>query len=523
MERISAITFARALCGLAALLVCFHCEGAQAGAAEDPFPGLVPGGHPVGFRTIELVDRSRTVRSAVDFRGERVCGEHHRAILTAFWYPAVPGGETDCMTYRRYVEIKAAEGLGPLSDSLRAAGIAAHRAELVRDGGEEGLIAALLELPTRAIAEARAAPGPFPLVIVAQGGYSDSYSNSYLCEYIASHGFTVASFPTKGMTSTRLETDLRGVEAQTRDMEFLLGELRELPNVDASRPGLVGRSWGGLTATVLALRNHDIAVVVSLDGTIITQWAYDEMTRLYPYFEGRRLRAAFVSLFAATSAATDFSETFVEEALYADRYQIRFPRMRHESFASDDLLSAFRIGPGVRISVPLDEETVADLVADYEAACRYTLWGLCGYLQHDEASLERLRRAELDYRPALPPPPSEGEFVAVLEQEGADTARVIFEAARKRDPGVQIFSQGAVARAGYAAINDERYEFARAVFEMYAAAYPESGNAWHGLGEASMFLGERGRAVECFQRSIELIPENTIARQYIEDLGAADR
>ena len=49
--------------------------------------------------------------------------------------------------------------------------------------------------------------------------------------------------------------------------------------------------------------------------------------------------------------------------------------------------------------------------------------------------------------------------------------------------------------------------------------FPQSGNAWDSLAEAYMDNGDKGRAIQYYQKSLELNPANDNARQMIKKLA----
>jgi pimeloyl-ACP methyl ester carboxylesterase len=62
--------------------------------------------------------------------------------------------------------------------------------------------------------------------------------------------------------------DLAGVDAQARDISFLIDYARRLPNTDISKVAVVGYSWGGLANLFAAARDPRIEALVALDGSL---------------------------------------------------------------------------------------------------------------------------------------------------------------------------------------------------------------------------------------------------------------
>ncbi|MDH3734733.1 MAG: alpha/beta fold hydrolase [Gemmatimonadota bacterium] len=76
-----------------------------------------------------------------------------------------------------------------------------------------------------------------------------------------------------------------------------------------------------------------------------------------------------------------------------------------------------------------------------------------------------------------------------------------------------------VNQLGYALLAQEP-DKAVQFFEANVENYPDSFNAWDSLGDGLAAQGETDRAIESYQRSLELNPENENARTRIEELKA---
>ncbi len=68
------------------------------------------------------------------------------------------------------------------------------------------------------------------------------------------------------------------VETQTRDIEYAMGVLQSLPQVDRRRLAVVGYSLGGLVALRMASRNPNVDAVVGLDPSFAYAWNLDAVT-----------------------------------------------------------------------------------------------------------------------------------------------------------------------------------------------------------------------------------------------------
>jgi CubicO group peptidase (beta-lactamase class C family) len=87
---------------------------------------------------------------------------------------------------------------------------------------------------------------------------------------------------------------------------------------------------------------------------------------------------------------------------------------------------------------------------------------------------------------------------------------------KKRDGGMVI--ENAVNRYGYELLSKGNIDEAIAIFRFNVYLYPESSNVYDSLGEAYMTAGETQLAIENYERSLELDPNNTNAVEMLKKL-----
>jgi predicted dienelactone hydrolase len=103
-----------------------------------------------------------------------------------------------------------------------------------------------------------------PVVVISHGLGSNLTTFQYLAEHLASHGFAVAMPEHTGSNTKQMQALVSGLAAEAAtpsefvdrplDVKFLLDELqrRSLGNLDLTRVGMLGQSFGGYTSLVLA-------------------------------------------------------------------------------------------------------------------------------------------------------------------------------------------------------------------------------------------------------------------------------
>jgi pimeloyl-ACP methyl ester carboxylesterase len=119
-----------------------------------------------------------------------------------------------------------------------------------------------------AVQDAPPESGRFPLFVYAPSFSAMSWENADLCEYLASHGYVVVASPDMGAATRNMTGDLTGIDAQARDISFLIGYGQTLPNTDISKVAVAGFSWGGISNLFAAARDSRIDALVAFDGSM---------------------------------------------------------------------------------------------------------------------------------------------------------------------------------------------------------------------------------------------------------------
>jgi len=124
------------------------------------------------------------------------------------------------------------------------------------------------EIPLWAVRDAKPAEGYHPVLIYAPSDSSVSWENADLCEYLASHGYVILASPSMGVSTRDMTDDLEGINAQARDISFLITYAKTLPDTDLSQVAVVSWSWGGASSLFAAARDPRIDALVSMDGSM---------------------------------------------------------------------------------------------------------------------------------------------------------------------------------------------------------------------------------------------------------------
>jgi len=80
------------------------------------------------------------------------------------------------------------------------------------------------------------------------------------------------------------------------------------------------------------------------------------------------------------------------------------------------------------------------------------------------------------------------------------------------------FREDQLNTLGYKLLSDKKIKEAIAILELNASAYPESANVYDSLGEAYLADGQKDKAIENYEKSLQLNPKNENAAEMIKKI-----
>lgn len=494
------------------------------GNVPEFWRNLKPGTHAVGYKVIHVFDYSRSFKPKYDYNGNLLKEENSRPVQISLWYPALLDEDPEYVKFEDYIFSKASEYDFSSKDESEKHGYLKTRKDIhVRRGADRKKLEDIYSRICNAVANAVPENGSFPLIIYAPGLNGSSFQNSYLNEYLASHGYVVAASPSTGKYSPEMTTDLIGIEAQTRDMEFVLAEMRDFPNVNKYIVGCIGYSFGGVSNIIFSLRNFNVDAALCLDGSI-SYGSAPRKIRSSPYYIPKIMRAAFMFMGSDSyQKEYEYDMHFYDNSIYADAYFLTFRDLLHRHFNSRQVLIYDHA------NADIGKDVIGHIDICYETICRYTLNFFDAYLKGDTPSKAFLDRTpeennvhdsiiSINSRKGYKAPPTEEQFFEIIKNKGVASAIVIFRGAREIDPEVKVFSKSGMNRVGYEFLNSKKIEEALEVFKLNVEVYPDYANGWDSLAEACLLNGDKQSAIQYYKKSLDLNPENQNAVNMLKEL-----
>jgi dienelactone hydrolase len=503
------------------LLVVPACAWAQTQAPPLFHFTLPPGPHAVGLKVVNQYDKSRSWLPLTDELGKPRTGERARPLQTLIWYPAEKSN-AKAMTVGDYANLMTTE---TSFDKPNPATGDDWRTAMKPTLGDA----------MWAVRDAPAAPGRFPVVIYAPSFGAMSWENADLCEFLASHGYLVIASTALGATGREMTADLPGIDAQARDISFLIGYAQALPGADASEIAVGGFSWGGIANLFAAAHDDRIDALFCLDGSL----------RYYP---GLVKDAGDVHPEQLAIPLIYFAEgefTLEDQARYLNKPANQGPSVLN-AWTHGDLFTVHMLGMmHVEFSsmyqrnedVWKEAKSDGNFKADYGRAdgipgyawvARYTLAFLDAYLKHDTTAMEWLKKTpaenevpqhfvSVDFRAAKGLAPTLEAFRAELGRRGFDRASEVYADMKKEDAGFKL-DEEALESWGDQLSSDNHPQEAIAVLALNVSQYPDSSDAYGHLAGAYAKAGQKQQAIGNYHKALEKNPDNEEAKKRLAEL-----
>jgi tetratricopeptide (TPR) repeat protein len=482
--------------------------------APQAWGSLEAGKYDVGFKTIESYDYSRVFRPKKDYFGDPLEGERARPVVAAVWYPAVHSGDDIKMSYAEYAF------LYPNDDRFFNLLANIQTREIQQLQGVLQNAAIVLDIMNSSMAAVRNAPpaeGTFPVIVYFPDLIDSHADNAILCEFLASHGYVVLSTPALGTSSLTPEQNTADLENLIRDKEYALGLLHGADNIDPNKLAVMGLGVGGLGALDMQMRNSDVDAVVSLDG-IYALTDQLEFSRHSPSFNLERMTIPLLHLIAEDTGEHDLS--IINNLKYSSRNLVNL---------TDNSIQGLTHYPMFSFQFPDElKQMAAPMVEAYPAVCKLVLVFLDANLKAED---EKTALYSSDSKGAELPalfsdirniaaeqiPPTQEQFLAIINTKGIDTAAAVFEKFHELEPDRVFFTEMVMNITGYRYLQSGNTEAAITAFMMNTVVYPESANTWDSLSDGYLSAGDNDNAIKCMKKALEKLQTDMTTTDDLKD------
>ncbi len=478
-----------------------------------------PGAYAVGLKVVEQYDTSRTWGPAADILGKPREGERERPMQTFIWYPAEKSSAAP-MTLAGYwslLETETSFGKPHLWEGW--------------DDWKTGLAGSMKDT-LWSVRDATPVAGRFPIVIYAPSFGNMAWENVDLCEYLASNGYVVVASGALGAVDRPMTNDLAGIDAEARDISFLVGYAQTLPNVDPAEVAVAGFSWGGIANLFAAAHDSRITALVALDGSM-------------RYYSGL-VKDGGVHPEQMTIPLLYFTQgefTMEDQAQYLSGPKFQGPSVLN-AWTHGDLVLVRMLGM-IHIEYSsiyqrnenswkhFDTEEKADYgraegIPGYAWMARYTLAFLNAYLKHDASALAWLKKTPAEngapqhffsvhFRAGSGVPATMDAFKLETGKRGFDHIQDVYADFHKQNPDFKL-EEDTVDTWGYELLLADDLPESIDVLELNAQLYPDSGGVYQSLGEAYAKAGKKDQAIQNYRKALEKDPNDEESKRKLEEL-----
>ncbi len=215
-----------------------------------------------GFKIIQTADRSRIFKPGTDTSNYL----HVRPLDIDVWYPASLSKNDSALLFRDILGLLEKRA-NYYTASPAGNGLTQQIATSLCEGFKCSDTIKLLNFKTKSFKDAHPVETKFPLVIYLCAYNGMSFENFALFEELAAKGFVVASISSIGRYPGEMSMKKEDLLEQVADAIASLTVLKQSSNIDFSKIGIIGYSWGGLAGAIVAGKIPNAGCLISLDGS----------------------------------------------------------------------------------------------------------------------------------------------------------------------------------------------------------------------------------------------------------------
>ena len=301
-------------------------------------PKAKPVSYQAGYTTIRGIDSSRTYKPGTDSSDYL----HFRTLDLDIWYPAENSLADSIVLFKDFLGLLE-QRANYYTASTAATGVTKQLAQSCCEGFNCSDPDKLLNYKTSSYRHAKPSEQSFPLVIYLASYNSMCYENIALFEKLAGKGYVVLSINSIGRYPGDMTMKHGDMMEQVYDAISSLKFLEKSPNIDFSKIGIIGYSWGGLSGTVLANKISNTACLISFDGSEFHHYGQSkdedadfDSIRRSDDFKNMSLRIPYLRLESSPGPNTAENNNVYNfsEKLAGDKIILTVDSTEHQDFCS---------------------------------------------------------------------------------------------------------------------------------------------------------------------------------------------
>lgn len=290
-----------------------------------------------GFKTIQTKDITRIYKPKTDTTDYL----HFRPLDIDIWYPASASTKGTSILFRNILGLLEKRANYYTASNV-GNGMTQQLAQYFCDGLKCSDSTKVLNFKTQSFKNAKPIEDKFPLIIYLSSFNGMSYENFSLFEELAKKGFVVASISSIGRFPGDMTMKNEDLMEQVNDAIATLNNLKGNSNIDFTKIGIIGYSWGGLSGSILASKISNVACLISLDGSEFHHYGQAKEENIdfdgirnSTYFKDMRLSVPYLRLESSPLKTTEKEDSVYNftEKLSSDRQIFKIDSAQHEDFS----------------------------------------------------------------------------------------------------------------------------------------------------------------------------------------------
>jgi tetratricopeptide (TPR) repeat protein len=295
--------------------------------------------------------------------------------------------------------------------------------------------------------------------------------------------------------------------------------LAKLPNADFDQIATMGFSFGGLSNVLSQMRNENIKAIVSLDGSIKYQYA---TLKKSAFFNIEKVDVPFIHMAQKDipeqvlkedkiDSTLNYKFEFYDNLLYSKAYSLKFHKLTHSYFSTLGVLFQQR---DLR-----QDKSDLEIMKSYKLVSEYALNFLNAFVKNDANALNFMenepsangiqnglitRQTKQSESKTF----SFRDFNELASKQNYENLDELFESTLKKYPSMEL-PEGNLNILGLQLIFDPKTsEQGINILLLATSIYPNSANLFDSLAEAYLYVGNKEKAIENFDKSLELNSQN---------------